>query len=99
MVVRQLQMAQTFFVKKVQNPAQKKASFKEILKRGVFFGVRFELFGPKRFEPAVIVVWPWELVRLKDHRLEKVSIFYLVVIRPTENDLEAHEVTVQVFGF
>ena len=64
------------------------------LKEAFFFGIRFELFWQKRFEPAVIVVWPWELVRLKDHQLEKVSIFYFVVIRPIENFLEALEVQI-----
>ena len=36
-------------------------------------------------------------MRLKDHRLEKVSIFYFVVIRPIENFLEALEVQIQTF--
>ena len=31
-------------------------------------------------------------MRFKDHRLEKVSTFYFVVIEPTENFLEAREV-------
>ena len=45
------------------------------LKEAFFLGRILELFGPKRFEPSVIVVRPGELVRLKDHRLEKASNF------------------------
>jgi len=62
------------------------------LKGGVFFGGGFELFGPKRFEPAVMVVWPCELVRLIQNCLENIFIIYHMVIRRLEKFLSG-------FGF
>ena len=71
----------------------------ETLKEVFFFGKWNELFWQKRFEPAVIVVWPWELVRLIGNCLENIFITYHMVIRRLEKFLRACEVQLETFDF
>ena len=66
--------------------------FKSFLKDAFFFKRWNELFGPKRLESAVIVVWPWELVRSTGNCLENIFIFDLGVIRRLEKFLQQFEV-------
>ena len=76
--------------------SHKKGTFTP-LKEVFFFGKWNELFWQKRFEPAVIVVWPWELVRLIGNCLENIFITYHMVIRRLEKFLRACEVQIQIF--
>ena len=79
---------------KVEFHCQVLSSF---LKEAFFGGGWNELFGPKRFEPSVIVVWPRELVRLIENCLENIFIIYHMVIRRLEKFLRACEVQIQIF--